>query len=46
MKAIDKVMHHEKYISPKISQNLFTHLTDRNVAVNTETEKHLTTREN
>jgi DNA-binding NarL/FixJ family response regulator len=45
LKAIDKVMHDEKYISPEISQNLFTHLTDRNVAVNTETEKQLTPRE-
>jgi DNA-binding NarL/FixJ family response regulator len=44
LKAIDKVMQDEKYISPAISNNLFTHLTDRNV-INTENEKHLTTRE-
>src|SRR5215210_6578858 len=44
LKAIDKVMHNEKYISPEISNNLFTHLADQNV-INTETEKHLTTRE-
>jgi len=44
LKAIDKVMHGEKYISPEISINLFTHLKDRNVT-NTENEKHLTTRE-
>lgn len=44
LKAIDKVMQDEKYISPGISNNLFTHLTDRNV--NTpEHEKHLTERE-
>jgi len=44
LKAIDKVMHDEKYISPEIPCNLFTHLTDRNV--NTpDNEKHLTTRE-
>lgn len=44
LKAIDKVMHDEKYISPEISNNLFTHLSDRNV--NTpENEKHLTPRE-
>ena len=44
LKAIDKVMQDEKYISPGISNNLFTHLSDRNV--NTpENEKHLTTRE-
>ena len=29
--AIAKVMNGEKYISPQISANLFTHLTDRNV---------------
>jgi len=44
LKAIDKVMHGEKYISPEISNNLFTHLTDRNVNAS-ENEKHLTTRE-
>jgi DNA-binding NarL/FixJ family response regulator len=44
LKTIDKVMHDEKYISPGISANLFSHLTDRNV--NTpENEKHLTTRD-
>src|SRR6266542_4913341 len=44
LKAIDKVMHGEKYISPEISTNLFTHLSDRNV--NTpEHEKYLTERE-
>ncbi len=31
LKAIDKVMQGGKYISPQISNNLFTHLTDRNV---------------
>jgi DNA-binding NarL/FixJ family response regulator len=44
LKAIDKVMQGEKYISPQISNNLFTHLTDRNVNT-TNTEKHLTARE-
>jgi len=44
LKAIDKVMRNEKYISPEISNNLFAHLGDRNVN-NTENEKHLTTRE-
>ena len=44
LRAIDKVMHGEKYISPEISTNLFTHLSDRNVS-GTENEKHLTTRE-
>jgi DNA-binding NarL/FixJ family response regulator len=44
LKAIDKIMNNEKYISPEISNNLFMHLTDRNV--NTpENEKHLTPRE-
>lgn len=44
LKAINKVMHDEKYISPGISNNLLTHLSDRNV--NTPgNEKHLTTRE-
>ena len=37
-------MHDEKYISPEISNNLFTHLSDRSV-MNTENEKHLTARE-
>ncbi|MDQ6609266.1 MAG: response regulator transcription factor [Bacteroidota bacterium] len=44
IKAIDKVMHGEKYISPQISNNLFTHLTDRNVNKE-DTEKNLTARE-
>ena len=44
LKAIDKVMNDEKYISPGISNNLFTHLTDRNVNA-PENEKHLTARE-
>ena len=44
LKAIEKVMNDEKYISPEISFNLFRHLTDRNV-INTGNEKHLTTRE-
>ena len=44
LKALNKVMQGEKYISPDISTNLFTHLTDRNVST-TEAEKHLTARE-
>lgn len=44
LKAIDKVMQGEKYISPQISNNLFTHLTDRNVNKD-DIEKHLTARE-
>lgn len=44
LKAIDKVMQDEKYISPEIANNLFTHLTDRKT-IDTETEKHLTPRE-
>lgn len=44
LKAIDKVMNGEKYISPGISNNLFTHLSDRNVNA-PENEKHLTPRE-
>jgi DNA-binding NarL/FixJ family response regulator len=44
LKAINKVMDDEKYISPGISNNLFTHLTDRNVNA-PENEKHLTARE-
>jgi len=44
LKAIDKVMNNEKYISPEISNNLFTHLTNRHVSV-PENEKHLTARE-
>ena len=44
LKAIDKVMNDEKYISPGISANLFSHLADRNVNI-PENEKHLTARE-
>jgi DNA-binding NarL/FixJ family response regulator len=44
LKAIDKVMHDEKYISSEISTNLFAHLNDRNIS-SSENEKHLTTRE-
>jgi len=44
LKAINKVMNNEKYISPEISNNLFIHLNDRNVN-NPENDKHLTTRE-
>ena len=44
LKAIEKVMNNEKYISPGISNNLFTHLNDRDV--NTpDNDKHLTPRE-
>lgn len=43
MKAIDKVIAGEKYISPAISLNLFNQLSDRNV--NTGNDKHLTPRE-
>jgi two-component system nitrate/nitrite response regulator NarL len=42
--AIAKVMKGEKYISPGISANLFTHLTDRDVNTSGK-EKHLTPRE-
>ena len=42
--AIDKVMNDEKYISPEISNNLFLHLSDRNLST-PENEKHLTVRE-
>jgi len=44
LKAIEKVMSNEKYISPEISNNLFIHLKDRNVNT-AENEKHLTARE-
>ncbi len=44
LKAIGKVMQGEKYISPAISNNLFTHLTDRNVNTS-DTKKQLTARE-
>src|SRR6185295_17368700 len=39
LKAIDKIMNDEKYISPDISFKLFTHITGRDLA-NTENEKH------
>ena len=42
--AFDKVMRHEKYISPEISNDLFHHLNDRNVNTSVN-EKHLTKRE-
>jgi DNA-binding NarL/FixJ family response regulator len=42
--AINKVIRGEKYISPAISNNLFVHLTERNVD-NGNDEKHLTRRE-
>jgi len=44
LKAIEKVMKGEKYISPEIATNLFTHLTDRNVNTPLH-DKHLTGRE-
>jgi DNA-binding NarL/FixJ family response regulator len=44
LKAIAKVMNNEKYISPEISANLFTHLNDRNVNT-ADSNKHLTPRE-
>lgn len=44
LKAIDKVMQGEKYISPEITHTLFTHLTDRNVTV-PDQQKRLTERE-
>ena len=44
LKALTKVMQGEKYINPEISNNLFAHLTDRNVGT-TEGEKQLTARE-
>ena len=44
LKAIQKVMSGEKYISPEISNNLFTHFSDRNVNINAD-ETHLTKRE-
>jgi len=42
--AISKVMNDEKYISPLISQNLFSHLNDRTISP-TPNNKHLTPRE-
>jgi DNA-binding NarL/FixJ family response regulator len=44
LRALEKVMLGEKYISPVISNNLITHLTDRTVDT-TSPEKHLTARE-
>jgi DNA-binding NarL/FixJ family response regulator len=44
LKAIEKVMAGEKYISPEISHNLFIHIHDRDVSAS-EPEKHLTERE-
>lgn len=44
LKAIDIVMKGENYISPQISNNLFTHLKERNINTN-DAEKHLTARE-
>ena len=44
LKAIEKVMNGEKYISPEISNDLFQHLNDRNVNTSAN-EKHLTKRE-
>lgn len=44
LKAIEKVMQGEKYISPEIASNLYTHLTERKTT-DSETEKHLTPRE-
>lgn len=44
LKAIDKVMNGEKYISPGISNNLFTHFNDRKIS-GPKNEKHLTVRE-
>ena len=44
LKAIDKVMNDEKYISPDISLRLFTHLNERDVT-GVDNEKRLTPRE-
>ncbi len=44
LKAIEKVMENEKYISPEISNDLFRHLNDRTTHAPVE-EKHLTKRE-
>ena len=44
LKAIEKVMSGEKYISPEISLDLFTHLSDRNLS-QPENERQLTPRE-
>ena len=44
LKAIEKLMNNEKYISPEISNNLFIHFADRNVNTR-DNERHLTPRE-
>lgn len=44
LKAIEKVMNGEKYISPEISNNLFLHLNDKNVSAPSG-DVHLTKRE-
>jgi DNA-binding NarL/FixJ family response regulator len=44
LKAIEKVMHNEKYISPEISNDLFLHLNDRKINT-TDGDVHLTKRE-
>ncbi len=44
LKAIEKVMQGEKYISPEIAHNLFIHLSDRDIS-GTEPQKQLTERE-
>ncbi len=44
LKAIDKVMNNETYISPEIANNLFRHLNDNNVKT-ADNESHLTKRE-
>ena len=44
LKAIEKVMHGEKYISPGITHQLFRHLSDRDIADSTP-QKQLTDRE-
>ena len=44
LKAIDKVMNDEKYISPDISLRLFTHLNERDVT-GVDNDKRLTPRE-
>lgn len=44
LKAIEKVMQGEKYISAEIAHNLFIHLSDRDIS-GTEPQKQLTERE-
>jgi DNA-binding NarL/FixJ family response regulator len=44
LKAIEKVMQGEKYISPAIASNLFTHLADPKIT-HSAIERHLTPRE-